>query len=145
MPRGRPKKDPWSNPRIIDEILDEARTVAVVGLSDKPHRPSFGVARFLIESGYRVVGVNPNVDEVLGTICYPSLGDVPEHIDAVDVFRRSEVVDALVDEVIKLRIPYLWLQEGVVNPEAAQRAFSAGIKVVMDRCMAKALSQRRFF
>ena len=143
MPRGRPKKDPWSNPRIIDEILDEARTVAVVGLSDKPHRPSFGVARFLIESGYRVVGVNPNVDEVLGTICYPSLGAVPEPIDAVDVFRRSEVVDALVDEVIKLRIPYLWLQEGVVNPEAAQRAFSAGVKVVMDRCMAKALSQRR--
>ena len=143
MPRGRPKKDPWSNPRIIEEILGEARTVAVVGLSDKPHRPSFGVARFLIESGYRVVGVNPNVDEVLGTICYPSLGDVPEPIDAVDVFRRSEVVDTLVDEVIKLRIPYLWLQEGVVNPEAAQRAFSAGVKVVMDRCMAKALSQRR--
>lgn len=143
MPRGRPKKDPWSNPRIIDEILVEARTVAVVGLSDKPHRPSFGVARFLIESGYRVVGVNPNVDEVLGTVCYPSLGDVPEPIDAVDVFRRSEAIDALVDEVIKLRIPYLWLQEGVVNPEAAQRAFSAGVKVVMDRCMAKALSQRR--
>lgn len=143
MPRGRTRTDPWTNPHVIGEILDEARIVAVVGISDKPSRPSFSVARFLIENGYRVVGVNPSIDEVLGTICYPSLADIPEPIDAVNVFSTPEDVDALVDEVIKLRIPYLWLQEGVVNPEAAQRAISEGIKVVMNRCMAKALSQRR--
>ncbi|MCX6639663.1 MAG: CoA-binding protein [bacterium] len=137
------KKAPWSNPRIIREILEEARTVAVVGISDNPTRPSFGVARFLIESGYRVIGVNPKIQDVLGTECYPSLSEVPETIDVVDVFRNSDALDPLIDEVIKLRIPYLWLQEGVVNQNAAERAIEAGIKVVMDHCMAKEISRRR--
>lgn len=142
MPRDRIRTEPWSNPHIIGEILNRSRSVAVVGLSDKPERPSFGVARSLIENGYRVLGVNPSLEEVLGAICYPTLSDIPERIDAVDVFRKPEAVDSLVDEVIKLRIPYLWLQEGVVNVEAAEKALSAGIKVVMDRCMAKELARR---
>ncbi|RJP77106.1 MAG: CoA-binding protein [Candidatus Zixiibacteriota bacterium] len=137
MPRGNNQKSPssWSNPGLIREILEESRTVAVVGLSDKTFRPSHDVARFLIEHGYHVVGVNPNVDEILGAICYPTLAEVPEPIDVVCVFRRPEAVDAVVSEVIRLKIPYLWLQIGVVDEAAAQRAHEAGVKVVMNRCM----------
>lgn len=141
MVRGRARADRWAAPHIIREILDETRVVAVVGISDEPSRPSYGVARFLIENGYRVVGVNPKVEEVLGTICYPSLLDVPEPIDLVDVFRKPNAVDGLVDQMIRLHIPYLWLQEGVVDATAAGRAADAGIKVVMDRCVAKELSR----
>lgn len=144
MVKNSGKTEFWSDPRLIRRILLEARTVAVVGISDKPNRPSYGVARFLIENGYRVIGVNPNVDEVLGTLCYPSLSDIPEPVDVVDVFRNKKSVNPIVNELIKLRIPYLWLQEGVVDIEAAQRAKDAGIKVIMDRCMAKELSLRRF-
>jgi predicted CoA-binding protein len=142
MPRDRTKTESWSNPYVIGEILNRSRSVAVMGLSDKPERPSFGVARALIENGYRVIGVNPSLEEVLGAICYPTLSDIPERIDAVNVFWKPAAVDSLVDEVIELRIPYLWLQEGVVNIEAAEKALNAGIKVVMDRCMAKELARR---
>jgi predicted CoA-binding protein len=139
MPRGRSGKSSssWSDPRIIREILSEVRTIAVVGLSDDPSRPSFEVARYLIENGYRVVGVNPHLEDVLGDICYPSLSSIPEPIDLVDVFRKPEVVPLIVDEVTKLKIPYLWLQEGVVHPEAAKRAQELGIKVIMDHCIMK--------
>lgn len=137
MPRGRTRRIPWSDPRIMREILNEARTIAIVGISDSPARPSYGVARYLIENGYRVVGVNPKLEDVLGDICYPSVSSIPEQIDVVTVFRKPEAVDAVVDEVIKLHVPYLWLQEGVVNPEAAERALEAGVKVVMDHCMMK--------
>ena len=143
MPLVRPQASAWASPSIIREILEEARTVAIVGISDNPSRPSFSVARFLIENGYRVVGVNPKVDEVLGTICYPSLTDVPEPIDVVDVFRKSEAVNGLISHMIKLRIPYLWLQEGVVDNKAADRASEAGIKVVMDRCIAQELTNNQ--
>jgi predicted CoA-binding protein len=145
MPRGRTRKSgpPWSNPDLIQEILNEARTIAVVGISDKPSRPSYDVARFLIENGYHVIGVNPSLDEVLGTICYPSLDHIPEPIDVVDVFRNSDAVHEIVEEVIRLRIPYLWLQEGIVNPDAALRAEEAGVRVIMDHCMKKELSRLR--
>ncbi|MFH1862037.1 MAG: CoA-binding protein [bacterium] len=144
MPRGRTRESSWASSKIINEILEEARTVAVVGLSDDPGRPSNSVARTLIQNGYRVVGINPNVDEVLGSICYPTLESVPESIDLVDVFRKPEAIDGLVDEVIRLGIPYLWFQEGVVNPDAALKARDAGVKVIMDRCIAKELARRRF-
>jgi uncharacterized protein len=127
----------WSNPRLIREILEEARTVAIVGISDEPSRPSHEIARYLIEHGYRVVGVNPALEEVLGAICYPSLEAIPEPVDVVDVFRKPDALETIVTDVIKLEIPYLWLQEGVVNPDAAERAKEAGIKVVMDHCMKK--------
>jgi len=138
MTRGRNPQS-TSDPRTIREIFEQARTVAVVGLSDNPTRPSYSVARTLVEHGYRVMGINPNLDEVLGAICYPNLASVPETIDVVDVFRQPEAVPAIVAEVIKLQIPYLWLQEGIVHPTAVQQAIDAGIKVVMDRCMAKEL------
>ena len=139
MPRGRTGKSSslWSDPRLIREILTEIRSIAVIGISDNPSRPSFGVARYLIEHGYRVVGVNPKLDDVLGDICYPTLSRIPEPIDLVNVFRKSDAVDAIVDEVIKLHIPYLWLQEGVVQVEAAKRAQEAGVRVIMDHCIMK--------
>ncbi len=144
MSAGQARANSWASSFVIREILEEARTVAIVGISDNPARPSYGVARFLIESGYRVVGVNPNIDEVLGTLCYPSLTDVPEPIDVVNVFRKSGAVNGLINQMIKLRIPYLWLQEGVVDVNVADRAAEAGIKVVMDRCLAKELTRLRF-
>jgi predicted CoA-binding protein len=146
MPKTANKKispSSWANPRLIREILEDARVVAIVGISDSPSKPSFNVARYLIEQGYRVVGVNPSLDEVLGTDCYPSLEAIPEPVDVVDVFRKPDAVEAIVDEAIHLRIPYLWLQEGVVNEEAAQKAKEAGIRVVMDRCMMHELKSSR--
>jgi predicted CoA-binding protein len=139
MPRDRTSKPHhnWSNPRLIREILEEARTIAIVGISDEPSRPSHEIARYLIEHGYRVVGVNPALEEVLGALCYPCLEAIPEPVDVVDVFRKPEALETIVDDIIKLEIPYLWLQEGVVNPDAAERAKDAGIKVVMDHCMKK--------
>ncbi len=139
MARGRTGKSSssWSDPRLIREILTEVRSIAVVGISDNPSRPSFGVARYLIENGYRVVGVNPKLEDVLGDICYPTLSSIPEPIDLVDVFRQPDAVNGIVDEVIKLHIPYLWLQEGVVQIEAAKRAQEAGVKVIMDHCIMK--------
>jgi len=146
MPRGRTGKasSSWSDPRLIREILTEVRSIAVVGISDHPSRPSFGVARYLIEHGYRVVGVNPKLEDVLGDICYPTLSSIPEPIDLVDVFRQPDAVNGIVDEVIKLHIPYLWLQEGVVQVEAAKRAQEAGVKVIMDHCIMKEHSRLGF-
>jgi predicted CoA-binding protein len=127
----------FSNPSL-DEIcarLRGVRTVAVVGLSPKPNRPSHTVAQALQQFGYRIVPVRPAVDEVLGERAYADLRAVPAAIDLVDVFRAPEYVDEIVDTCIALKVPALWLQDGVVNEAAALRAQAAGIWVVMDRCI----------
>ena len=116
-------------------ILTEARTIAVVGLSSSPHRASHGVARYLQNHGYRILPVNPHEEEVLGERAYPSLGDVPEKIDVVDVFRRPEfTVDVAVDAV-KAGAKMFWLQSGIVNEEAGRIAREGGLDVVMDACI----------
>lgn len=121
----------------ILEILNTLKTVAVVGCSPDPSRESHLVARFLKERGYRVIPVNPVSATIFAEPCYPALREVPEPVEVVDVFRRSEHVAALVEEVIEIKAKALWLQEGVIDIEAAQRARQAGLKVVMDRCMLK--------
>ena len=121
----------------IAELLTSAKTIAVVGLSSDAMRPSFGVSQYMQGKGYRIVPVNPNEKSVLGERSYSALGEVADKIDIVDVFRRSEFVPEIVDEVIRLKIPALWLQEGVVHESAAEKARAAGIKVVMDRCILK--------
>jgi hypothetical protein len=121
----------------IGELLSRTRTIAVVGLSSDPMRPSFGVSQYMQRKGYRVIPVNPNERSVLGEKAYRSLSEIPEKIDLVDVFRRSEFVPEIVDEAIRLNIPSVWLQEGVVHAAAAQKARDAGITVVMDRCILK--------
>ncbi|MDW8355930.1 MAG: CoA-binding protein [Bryobacterales bacterium] len=121
----------------IPELLRSARTIAVVGLSSKPWRPSHGVAEYMQRAGYRIIPVNPNETEVLGEKAYPRLEAVPEKVDIVNVFRRPEFVLEIVEAAIRVGAPAIWLQEGVVNEEAAQRARQAGLFVVMDRCILK--------
>ena len=121
----------------IGDLLKKAKTVAVVGLSSSPLRPSYGVAAYLQQHGYRIVPVNPNIRGALGEKAWPSLLEVPEKIDIVDVFRRSEFVPAVVEQAIQLRVPCLWMQEDVVHEEAAEKARRAGIFVIMDRCILK--------
>ncbi|HSN18668.1 MAG TPA: CoA-binding protein [Gammaproteobacteria bacterium] len=121
----------------IKHLLETVRTIAVVGLSPKRDRPSNGVSRGLQHFGYKVVPVNPGQSEVLGEKCYPDLLSVPDGIDLVDVFRAPEHVDEVVDECITRKFPAIWLQEGVVNEAAAERARAAGMLVVMDRCIYK--------
>ena len=125
----------WQPAEVIERILKNARTIAVVGLSLDPQRPSHGVARYLQRAGYRVIPVNPNVEEVLGERAYPRLRDVPDPIDVVDVFRRSEFVGPILDEAIAMKLPAVWLQDGVIDEAAAQRARAAGLDVVMDDCI----------
>ena len=137
-----------NDPAIIDEMLRSANTIAVVGMSDKPWRASHNIGRYLLETGFRVFPVNPALTEVLGGTCYPDLdaaqtaalkdtasGQAGKGIDLVDVFRASEYVPAIVDKVIRLRIPYLWLQDGVIHDEAIARARVAGVKCVQDDCI----------
>jgi predicted CoA-binding protein len=121
------------------ELLRKAKTIAVIGLSDDPAKPSYGVSEYLQSSGYRVVPINPQLSEVLGERAYPSLSEAAkvEKIDLVDVFRRPEAVPEIVDEVLALKIPALWLQETVVHEEAARKARLAGVLVVMDKCILK--------
>ena len=127
---------------VIDRILSEAKTVAVVGLSDKPERPSYGVARYLQERGYRIIPVNPVLTEVLGEKAYKSLSDIPGKVDVVDVFRKSGEVPPIAEEAIRIGARFFWMQEGVVSPAARDRLEQAGIPVVMDRCMKKELAMR---
>ena len=122
--------------RIID-ILDSARIIAVVGLSGKRYRPSYGVAEYMKRSGYRIIPVNPHEREVLGERCYPDLDSVPEPVDIVDIFRRSEFVPEIVEAAIRIGAKAIWMQEGVYHEEAARRAEAAGLAVVMDRCILK--------
>jgi predicted CoA-binding protein len=131
-----------NNPETIRRILDECRTIAVVGLSLQSTRPSHGVAAYMQRSGYRVIPVNPNEREVLGEKAYASLGEVPERIDLVNVFRRSEEAGAAVDEAVAIGAKAVWLQEGVIDHDAAQRALDAGLLVVMDRCWLKEHARR---
>ena len=121
----------------IHELLTRARTIAVVGLSDSPLRPSHGVSAYMQSHGYKIIPVNPQISEALGETSYPSLLDVPEKIDIVDVFRRPEYVEEIVDQAIKLKVPAIWMQEGVINERAAEKARDAGMFVVMDRCILK--------
>ena len=121
----------------IPEILREAHTIAVVGLSGKRFRPSYGVAEYMQRSGYRIIPVNPRESEVLGETCYPDLESIPEPIDIVDIFRRSEFVPEIVDAAIRKGAKVIWMQEGVIHEDAARRAMEAGLTVVMDRCILK--------
>ena len=116
-------------------LLKRSKTIAVVGLSPQPARPSYGVAKAMQGFGFRVIPVRPLVAEVLGEKAYPNLAAVPDSIDLVDVFRAAEHIDAVVDECIALNIPAIWIQQGIVNEAAAQRARDAGMTVVMDRCI----------
>ena len=127
---------------VADKILISARTIAVVGLSPDPRRPSHGVARYLQRAGYRIIPVNPNVDEVLGERAYPSLRQISEAVDVVEVFRRSEFVGPIVDDAIAIKASAVWLQDGVVDEAAAERARSSGLDVVMDDCMMRCHAQR---
>jgi predicted CoA-binding protein len=126
-----------NSPETIKRILDECRTIAVVGLSSKPTRPSHGVAGYMQRAGYRIIPVNPNEVAVLGGKAYGSLAEVREKIDLVDVFRRSDQAGAVVDEAIAVGAKAVWLQEGVIDHAAAQRALDAGLLVAMDRCWLK--------
>ena len=121
----------------IGNLLTRSKTIAVVGMSDSPLRPSYGVSAYMQSHGYKIVPVNPTIRGALGEKAVPTLSDVKEKIDIVDVFRRSEHVAAVVDEAIRLRVPAIWLQEGVIDEAAAEKARKAGIQVVMDRCILK--------
>jgi predicted CoA-binding protein len=125
----------WQADGVVDRILKTARTIAVVGLSPDPRRPSHGVARYLQRAGYRIIPVNPNIEEVLGERAYANLREVPEPVDVVDVFRRSTFVGDIADEAIAVKARALWLQDGVIDEAAAERARAAGLDVVMDDCM----------
>ena len=132
-----------NSPETIARILDECRTIAVVGLSSKATRASHRVAAYMQGAGYRIIPVNPNESAVLGENAYGSLAEVRDKIDLVDVFRRSEEAGAVVDEAIAIGAKAVWLQEGVIDYDAAQRALDAGLLVVMDRCWLKEHMRRK--
>ena len=121
----------------IADILKKAKTIAIVGLSPSPFRPSYGVAAYLQTHGYRISPVNPQVKEVLGEKSYRSLRDVPEKVDIVNIFRRPENVPPVVEEAIAIKAPVVWMQEGVIHEKAAEKARRAGLFVVMDLCILK--------
>lgn len=121
----------------ITDVLRKAKTIAVVGLASSPLRPSHGVAAYMQQHGYRIIPVNPMISESLGEKSYPSLLDIPEKVDIVNVFRRPEFVPEVVEQAIQIKAPVLWLQETVVHEEAAEKARTAGVFVVMDRCILK--------
>jgi uncharacterized protein len=126
-----PETDP------ISELLKRSKSIAVVGLSCNPLRPSHGVSAYMQSHGYRIIPVNPHIEECLGEQAYRSLLDIPDEIDIVDIFRRSEFVEGVVDQAIERKVPVVWMQEGVIHQKAAARARQAGIFVVMDRCILK--------
>lgn len=126
----------------IGHILDQSKVIAVVGLSDKPDRDSYRVAAYLQRHGYRIIPVNPAVQEVLGEKAYARLTDVPEPVDVVDVFRKPEAVPEIVKDAIQIGAKALWLQDGVVHAAAAEQARAAGLMVVMDACMLREHRQR---
>jgi predicted CoA-binding protein len=120
---------------VAARILRDYRRIAVVGISDRPDRDSHRVAAYLAQAGYVIIPVNPNVTQVLGARCWPSLDDAPKPIEVVEVFRRSELVEPVVDAAIRVGAKAVWMQDGVVNEAAAAKARAAGLLVVMDRCM----------
>ena len=119
----------------IEQLLKEAKTIAVVGLSSDPGRPSYRVARYMKECGYKIIPVNPTIIECLGEKAYANLRDIPEKVDIVDVFRRSEDMPPIADDAIAIKAGCLWMQAGIENQPAAKTAEKAGLKVVMDRCI----------
>jgi len=121
--------------QTLRRVLHESKTIAVVGLSAKWHRPSYFAAKYLQDHGYQIIPVNPNYDEVLGARCYPSLTDIEESVDVVDVFQRSEVVMPIAEQAVEIRAKVFWLQLGVINEEASEYARSNGLEVINDRCM----------
>lgn len=125
------------SPAEIKALLQRIRTIAVVGLSPDPDRPSYSVAMYLQSNGYRIVPVRPGGGDILGEKVYQRLSEIPFRVDLVDCFRKASLVGAHVDEAIALRVPAIWMQEGVIDEKAAERARKAGILVVMDRCMLK--------
>jgi uncharacterized protein len=129
------------NDNELTNLLREAKTIAVVGLSSNPVRPSFGVSRFLQRQGYRIIPVNPNETEVLGERAYASVKDIPEQIDIINIFRRPARVPEVIDEAITKGARCIWMQEGVVNHGAAKKAEDAGLPVVMDRCILKEIAR----
>jgi predicted CoA-binding protein len=126
----------------ISEILKSSKTIAIVGLSSRRLRPSYAVAEYLQSAGYRIIPVNPNETEVLGEKSYARLGDVPERVDLVDVFRRSEFVPEIVESAIRIGARAVWMQESVMHPEAAERMRRAGLLVFKDICIAKEHTRR---
>ncbi len=120
---------------LIRRILREAATVAVIGLSPKPGRPSHRVARYLMAAGYRVIPVNPGQDEILDQVCYPNLRVVPAQVDLVNIFRNPAAALPVVEDAIAVGARFIWMQQGIVNHEAAARAEAAGLAVIMDRCI----------
>ena len=130
-PPTAPAGDPTS------EILKTSHTIAVVGLSNRRHRPSYGVAQYLQSAGYKIIPVNPAETEILGEKCYARLEDIPEHVDIVDIFRRSEFVPEIVESAIRIGARGVWMQEGVIHSEAAERARRAGLFVIMNACILK--------
>ena len=126
----------------ISDILRTARTIAVVGLSGKRFRPSYGVTEYMQRNGYRIIPVNPHESEILGEHCYPDLDSVPGPVDIVDIFRRSEFVPEIVEAAIRKGARAIWMQEGVIHEAAAKRATDAGLVVIMDHCILK--DHRRF-
>jgi predicted CoA-binding protein len=121
----------------MDEILRTSHTIAVVGLSNRRFRPSYGVAEYMKRAGFRIIPVNPGAAEIMGETCYPDLESIPDGVDIVDIFRRSEYVPDIVDAAIRKGAKAIWMQEGVYHEEAAKKAEAAGIAVVMDRCILK--------
>lgn len=132
-----------NDPERITELLRTAKTIAVVGLTNSPMRPSYGVTQYMRSQGYRIIPVNPNITEWMGEKAYPSLLDVPEKIDIVDVFRRSDAVPGVIEQAIQIKAPAIWLQEGVIHDEATEKARQAGIFVVEDLCILKEHRKRR--
>ncbi len=126
----------------IQNILERGKVLAVVGLSSKPHRPSYGVTRYMQLAGYHIIPVNPNEEKVLGEKSYARLEDVPVQVDVVNIFRRSEYVPAIVESAIAVGAWAVWMQEGVIHQQAAERAREAGLQVVMDRCLLKEHAKR---
>ena len=132
----------FSQGDAISELLKRARTIAVVGLSENPLRPSFGVSAYMQSEGYRIIPVNPRIESSLGEKAYASLLDVPQKIDIVNIFRRPEFVEEIVDQAIQLKIKAVWMQEDVIHGQAAEKARQPGIFVVMDRCILKEHRER---
>jgi len=118
----------------LRRILSQAHHIAIVGLSDKPYRPSYFAAKYLIEHGYNVIPVTPMCDQILGRPCFPTVKDIPQTVDIVDCFRRADEMDALAEDAIAIGAPVLWMQLGVINTNAKRAAEAAGLEVVMDRC-----------
>ncbi len=128
-------KQPDSDEGLVTVLLKEARTIVVVGISDREDRDSYKIAKYLKQNGYKIIPVNPKLPEVLGEPCYPDLKSIPEHVDVVDIFRSIDAIPGIVDEAVSIGAGSVWMQLGLAHDEAAEKARRAGLSVVMNRCM----------